>query len=730
MNKKPLALRLAAGAMTVMLLAGCSSAEIITSLAANVPAIEKNQTISENSKWINSTIDGSIDADTPTNVKDDFYTAVNKDWLLQPLPEGKEAVTTFDSVQDQFEQNYEATLTFAADDTQGADPAIMSAETLQHIQTLVYTLRDMGADTAARNAAGVEPLRPYLQKIEDISSLDEMADYFCDTDGKNLYFLQLAEIIMDAPVAADAENNYTVYITPAAAFSLVKPERYRDTSGSGSGASLGVREQISGTLGRLGYSEDEIDDILKRCYRFEIKLARCAPSSFAKEDADYLVDNNTIMDRATLEEIAGAYPIGKILDALGLGGSETFTVTEVPQLKEVGRLYTESNLEEMKAYLIVNTILQSVNLLDDDTYNLQQTASGKKLEEATSEEAADEETGSEEPSELEQNLELYSRFVDPYLYDAVQQIYVAHFCTAQQKAEIEEMVARIRAVFRTTLEESDWMSDETRAEALEKLDAMGVHVLYPDHLIDYSALNFDGCNNLLDVVAAINHFKVSQYAGYVNQPVDRSNWNLEFIATTNINAAYNAQDNSINILAGLLSTDEFYGVDKSEEENLARLGVIVGHEITHGFDTTGCEYDKNGRKHDWWTNEDKLAFDNRAQALIRYYSGLTPVGHGAYLNGSSVSGEAIADMGGMQSALKIAETIPDFNYDKFFRSYAEQWRQHSTYTREVIAMSDVHPVTMLRVNVIVSQFEEFQQTYDVQPGDGMYVAAEDRILVW
>lgn len=734
MNKTPLALRLAAGAMTVMMLAGCSSMESLASkLAENLPGVEKNQTISENSKWINSSIDGAIDADTLTNVKDDFYTAVNKDWLLEPLPEGMESVDTFTPVTQQFEQNYVDTMTFSADDTQGADPAIMSEAALQHIQTLVYTMRDMGADTDARNAAGVEPLRPYLQRIEEISSLDEMTDYFCNTDGKNLFAMQLAEVSVGAPATDEIADNYTVYITSTKTFSLGKAQKYLDMSSFGGAVALGVDEQVSSALGRLGYSEKEISEILKRCYRFEIRLARCAPNSDNTEETDYLAKNTTVMDRDGLEQTAGAYPIGKILDAFGLGGSETFTVAAVPQLKEVGRLYTESNLEEMKAYLMVNTILKASDLLDEETYRVSQESTGKKYEEdnADSEDKEEEQELSELDAAYKKNAAVFERFVNPYLFDAVQQIYAAHFCTAQQKTEITEMVDRIRAAFRTTIEAADWMSDETRAEALAKLDAMGMHVLYPDHLIDYSTLSFDDCSNLLDTVAAVNHFKKSLYAGYVNQPVDRSNWNMEKVMPTiQVNAMYNSLDNSINILAGLMSTDDFYSVDKSEEENLARLGMIVGHEITHGFDTAGSEFDKDGRHKNWWTDEDKLAFDNRAQALIKYYSSLTPVSRGSYIDGSKVSGEAIADMGGMKSALKVAESIPDFDYDKFFCSYAKLWHQHDTYIYELKVSEDVHPLAMLRVNVIVSQFDEFRQTYELQPGDGMYVADEDRILVW
>ena len=216
----------------------------------------------------------------------------------------------------------------------------------------------------------------------------------------------------------------------------------------------------------------------------------------------------------------------------------------------------------------------------------------------------------------------------------------------------------------------------------------------------------------------------------MNRPVDRSNWDLTQIPTTTVNAFYSRTDNSINIAAGLLADHYFFNTDASFAENLACLGSVVGHEITHGFDTTGYQYDKNGSYRSWWTEDDRLAFDLRANDLIKYYSGLAPIVRNSYLNGSTVSGEAIADMGGVKCTMIIASKIPDFDYDTYFRAYANLWREHSTYKVEILRSSDPHPVSMLRANVTLMQFEEFQKTYDIQPGDGMYLAAEDRILVW
>ena len=744
MKRKPNAMRgmavLLTAALLGMSLGACADDEYTAAMKDPLRAVTKNQTIAEDSKWINSSIDGSIDAATETDVKDDFYTAVNKDWLLRPLPEDEEETSLFTDVSEQFDRNMDAVRAGTAGDSRGSNAGVMSDDALEHIQSLVYTMRDLGADEATRNAQSTEPLRPYIERIAGISSMEELTDYFCNADGRNLFDIQLTDSELEAPVEEDL-TNYTVFVTPGDVFSLGDESTYDDASVSGFGTNQYHRRQVGAILGSLGYSSAEVQKLLTGCYRFEIKLARCHPSSTAMEDVDYLSKHNHVMDRAALEEMAGDYPIGQILDARGLGASETFTVTEEPALEEIGHLYRSSNLEDIKAYLIVNTVLQSADLLDEESYQrlLELEGSDDDAEaEETDEEDPDAETDGAFPAdptdpEEEARTErqaLFTRFVEPYLNDAVQQIYIARFCSAAQKQQLSDMTERIMTAFRGIVSEADWMSEETREKALEKLDVMGLHILYPDRLIDYSELRFEGCENLLDCVARIQKFRATLQAGYVNQPVDRSNWNLERIPTTMVNAAYTPTDNSINIMAGIVSDDNIYSVDASEETNLARLGMIIGHEITHGFDTTGSSFDKNGRHKSWWTSADKLAFDTRAKDLVRYYSKLTPVSRGTYVDGDHVSGEAIADMGGMKSALRVAAEIPNFDYDEFFRSYAVLWRTHDTYKVELQASQDEHPVSLLRVNVIVMQFDEFADTYRIAPGDGMYLAADDRILVW
>lgn len=749
MKKSPLGLRLAAGLLAAGLLAGCSQETMLSAMQQYLPEVQKNQTISDDSKWINSSIDGAIDADTPTNLKDDFYTAVNKDWILQPRPEGEDTEDAFTNVAKTYSDNVEKLISMQADDTTGLDPEVMSAESLTHIQTLVHKLVDTAADTDARNAASAEPLRPYIEKIANISTLDNLTAYLSSTDGSNPFGLQLTYFTMDAPIADDIADNYTVMFQPAALLALGKKVQYSDIGRNGMAYYKYNIDLFQYELGQLGYSEADIEELLTRCYRFETKLARCLPDDDDLNDVEYFNKNNHVYDRAGLEALAGNYPITTILDGLGVGGSDTFTVLDTLQMEEIGYLYTQANLEDMKAYFIVQTVLQAQDLLDDTTADMaadldrqisdsQTVATDDSDTDNTDDTDPTDNSTGDDPSTMVTEPEgstnplapYYNNYVSKYMSDAYQQMYAAHYCTAAEKESIRAMANEIINAFSQVVTESDWMSDETKAKAQEKLSAMGLHILYPDKLIDYTSLSFDDCNTLVDIIGKINAFTATQAAGKVNQPVDRSNWDMTVIPTMMVNAMYLANDNSINICAALLSTDDFYGEDNAYEVNLARLGTVLGHEVTHGFDTSGYKYDKNGRYKSWWTTEDQYAFDVRANNLEKYYNSLTPVSRGQYLNGSVVSGEAIADMGGMKFDLRIATKQADFDYDAFFRAYAEMWRCHRTYFIESMYSTDSHPTGMLRTNVTLEQFDEFDKTYDIQPGNGMYLPTEDRITVW
>ena len=196
-----------------------------------------------------------------------------------------------------------------------------------------------------------------------------------------------------------------------------------------------------------------------------------------------------------------------------------------------------------------------------------------------------------------------------------------------------------------------------------------------------------------------------------------------------VNASYRATDNSINIPAGILG-GAFYDPEASEAEQMGAIGMIIGHEITHGFDENGSQYDKDGNLNNWWTEEDRAAFEERSSKVSDYFSQFEVL-PGVYINGELTIGETVADLGGLSCMLEIAKGIDGFDYEAFFKSYARLWKsQMLPNMLEMTVQTDPHPPGYLRTNAIVQQVQEFYDTFGVEEGDGMYLAQDERLAVW
>lgn len=346
-----------------------------------------------------------------------------------------------------------------------------------------------------------------------------------------------------------------------------------------------------------------------------------------------------------------------------------------------------------------------------------------------------EDTDTPEVDEDQALMETVHIYVKPMMSVPMQELYIARHCTSKTKEELTEMVHEIIACYKVMLEDETWLGEETRQKAVEKLEGMALKILYPDHMPDYSGLvimPFEQGGTLLDAYAVISQFESERQSEKVNMLIDRDYWDMQQIETTIVNACYVVEENSINILAGFIADGFAYDSDAPYEQNLARIGAVVGHEISHAFDTNGYRYDMNGLQNNWWTNDDELAFQMRAANLVNYYNvcSILPGMEGGY-SGELVKGEVIADMGGVKCMLELAKRQSDFDYELFFTSYAQLWASVADYVTELGQSSiDPHPLSFLRTNVTLQQFDEFFETFDIDPGDGMYLAPEDRILVW
>ena len=685
-----------------------------------------NVTANSNTKWIDSDIYGAIDSTLNVSEKDDFYTAVNKDWLLeQEKPNNEHDDVSMLMEGDEVVKSRLISIVSGEDDPEALDgnQVDISNEEILHDQEIVSKFVNAAADWDGRNKAGVEPLRKYIEYINAISSVDELTEYIADIDNKNISQSNFIDFMTYAG-AVDAET-YRCLISPDSMYVLNEINSYTNMSYKEHEDMRLTDKLVKDILSRLGYDEEYSKKVLKDCYKLEGMLIDHTDQK-ALSDPDAFINSSSTIDE--LEKISGNYPFEKVYASLGYTAKEDIRLPDKKYMKYLGRIYKNSNLELFKSYLIVHTINSEILLLDRSYYD-EITAKEERYKKNKEKDGGE---GDVKETEIKDEWDIVlNKYAMPFVGGPLNVVYVSKYLSTEQKDEIKEIIDEVIDNYHKMIDEEEWLSEPAKEATHEKLDYITIRALYPDKMDSYIGLEFDDTDDLLSMSQKIKAFAERTNAAKVNQPVDKELWDLGQMATTTVNAYYKADDNSINILAGIIAGKNIFNVDNPDEINYARIGTIIGHEISHAFDSSGCNYDKYGYKKSWWDIDDKTTFQLRVNDMSNYYDDISPYPGAVNLKGHNLTGEAIADMGGMSAILRIAKEKENFDYDLFFKSYAELWRtSRSLGMEKFYAENDVHPLAYLRTNVTVMQFDEFVDTYGLKPGDGMYCDPEDRVRVW
>lgn len=695
--------------MAGTLFTGCSQVDDM--LENTSQYMDTSETISADSKWVNSDVLGVVTEDTSVSEKDDFAAAVNKDWILSVSDQvnKEKTVSVVGKNEDVIKQQKQDLLnTASSGGTFEENKVGMDSDDYHHMTETFSKIVATAADWDSRNEAGTAPLADYISAISSISSLDQMNDYLCNKNGDFLSGAYLIPFTVAESLDADT-NIYTVQLYSTFENSLTLNDQSTALNQDY------VMEVVKEVLTSLGYTSSEASKIVKKCWQLETALSEHSSFSEIKDNIssrdEIMKEMNHPYTKEELEELSGNYPIMDILKAYAYDQSDSYTVYEPNYVRSVAKLYKEKNLEKIKAYYIVHTVLYALPLLSRDYYD-------QYIEYFTE---------SKKNSTDEQILQ---KFTTTYIPEIFEEMYLTNYCTSEQKEYLENLIQKAITEYESILESEDWLSDVTKEKAIDKLNHITTRVLYPDHLNDCNDLQVDA-GNLLDIVAKINAYNLKKEAFRINTEADKKEWNLAALPSTTVNAYYTPLDNTVTILAGITASRELFDINASDEENMAHLGYIIGHEISHAFDSSGYQYDKDGNENKWWTDKDEEAFQKRVSRLANYFSSFKYFRKSDNIRGDQVQEEAIADIGGVKCMLAIAKQMDNFDYQKFFRSFALTWATCRTYSEELkMVEQDSHPLPFLRINITLQQFEEFHEAFDIQPGDGMYLAPENRIAVW
>ena len=645
--------------------------------------------------WIDSDIKSNINSDTPVDPADDFHLYANKEWILEnSIPEG------YSSWSHYTERGLEVK-------KQCID--LLKDESIEgHDAELIRTYNSLVLDWDARNEAGISELVDGYERLASLSSLDDVTEVLKDKDAVN-YTYSFIDYGADTGL-----NDPTTFIVLVSSSSLILSDsaEYLERTELGDIYYGYYGDVFVYMAQRYGMTENEARECFDRAIALETRLA---PDIYTTNDMysdDFYDRINNEMSFDEMTALCKVFPLADIIKASGYKYDGIYLVMNPDYLSGLDEIYTEDNFEDIRSLLIVKYVLSNVSNTDREAYE-------------KSNELANEYFGKE--GMLSDEEMAYNRVVSQ-LPDSMQIVYIEKYGSEEDRQKMTELCQEVIDTYSEMLAENDWASDEVKDYAIEKLNKITIHAAYPDKFKDTSGIDLTDCS-LLEAEKNINENNIMRNIELIGTKLDPEKW-AEFMSVTECNAFYNPSDNSINMIIGMMG-EPFYSSDMSVEELYASIGAFwVGHEISHAFDNSGAQFDAEGQYRDWWTEADKEEFNKRVGRMDDYLDTIVAFDDNHFI-GTNIDTEMIADMTGLQCALRMASKVEGFDYQKFFIKYAQMNASIDVYSSELSQLTqDAHPLNYSRTNVPVQQFEEFYEAFDVKEGDNMYLAPEDRLIVW
>jgi putative endopeptidase len=635
--------------------------------------------------------------------QDDLYRFVNGAWLAEhEIPSDKAIYGAFHALWDTAEQDVRAIVekTVAAGHPEGSEPRKIAD---------LYT---SFMDTETVERLGAEPIAEQLALVDGVQDLSGLVSALGQLE------LQGVPGVFHYWVDADAKKSdeNIVYLMQGG-LSLPDESYYREDSFAEARtayvAHVARMLELAGRPDPTGAAE--------RIMELETRVAGAHWDRV--KDRDVQATYNKV-DRAGLEELTTGFEWSTWLAGAAVPESafEQVVVREPDFLTAAAAALQEVELDRWKEWLSWRIVHSAAPLLSSAFVDENFAFYGKTL------------TGA---PELRERWKRALGAVEQSLGEALGKLYVAEHFPPTAKARMVELVENLVAAYRQRIEALDWMGPDTRRRALDKLGTFVPKIGYPDEWKDYDALEVDPTDLFGNVRRSVA-VETTRDLAKLGQPVDRNEWKM---TPQTVNAYYNPRMNEIVFPAGILQPP-FFDLDADDATNYGAIGAVIGHEIGHGFDDQGSRYDGDGNLNDWWTDEDRAAFEQRTDKLVAQYDALEPAETpGQKVNGKLTLGENIGDLGGLSIAyvayqLSLAgaeapEVDGQSGGQRFFAAWAHAW---ATKTRPEEAARrlaiDPHSPPEFRCNAVVKNIDEFHTTFDVQPGDGMWLAPEDRVRIW
>lgn len=639
--------------------------------------------------------------DSSVRPQDDFYNYVNGSWMkTAKIPADKTSWGTYYMLDDITETNCLSIL----DDL--VSKQYPDGSEGQKIQTLYKQYVDW--DT--RNKQGLSPIEGQLAQIDNIKSLADLQKY-----------LEEATRLGNNPICAwgayadmKDSNTNVAYLSN---FSIgMGNDYYQKESQSNTEALQKYEAFVAQVFKAMGAQNPE--EKAQKQVAFEKSLAKLMLTVEESRDP------NLSYHPLSVEELGSMVKninLPQLLKNVGMGENKVI-VSELRLYKDYDKFINANNLPLLKDYLKYMLVLSNISNLNEELDNLSFEFYDKYLR------------GQQEQRSIQKRA---FSLIDGSLGEAFGKLYVEKFFPKTSKDQMLTLISYLRKSFAQHIQNLSWMSEETKQKALAKLDKLNVKVGYPDKWEDYSKLNIDPKATLTENLQHLSQWYYQKSLDEVGKPVDKTKWGM---TPQTVNAYYSPLYNEIVFPAAILQAPMF-NPEADPAVNFGAIGGIIGHEMTHGFDDSGAQFDADGNLQDWWSPADRTNFEKATQALAKQYDQYEPV-KGIFVNGIFTNGENIADLGGaniafdaLQMYLKdhgdVAKISGFTQNERFFIAWATVWRSLTTnqnLTNQV--KTDPHAPDYLRAFAPLTNVEAWYQTFNVKEGDKLYRKPQDRVKIW
>lgn len=624
--------------------------------------------------------------DITKNPGDDFYDYATLGWRkLNPIPDDYTRYGSFDILAN---KNLERVREIAESD--GGK---------------IGTLYKIAMNAEKLNADKIAPVKKYLDEIDAIKSVNDFPKYLGNAH-KNIS----GAFWSDGVALDEKDSEHFIYNIGQGGIGLSRDYFFDDDA-----KSQEIRKQYREYIGKIMKNFGIAVDV-EKIYKFEERMAK---SFFKKE---LLRDPHANYHKMSITQVKEKFPgfdWDAYLMARGATAATVININQPSAITESIAIMNDTDLDLIKTYLKYCVVSSTTSLLDDETYNIAFDFYNRKM------------AGQIEPKPR------WKRAIgklNATLGEEIGHLYVKKYFPAAAKKRMERLVENLRQAYEIRIKNLDWMSDDTKKQALEKLNSFKAKIGYPDKWRDYSKLVIDDKDSLLENMIRVSEFEDDFWIKKIGKEKDPTIW---YMNAHEINAYYDPSTNEICFPAGILQYP-FFDMDADDAFNYGAIGCIIGHEMTHGFDDQGRNFDKTGNLRDWWTTADADGFNKRAKVMRDFFDKIK-ISDDVNANGEFTLGENLADYGGLTIAYTAyknfgtaSETIDNLTPDmRFFIAYGGAWAQNMRDAEALrLTKTDEHSLPRNRVNGILPHIDAWYDAFGIKESDKLYIAPDKRVRLW